>query len=111
MHLSYRLIKTLQCSLVELWLVNSLQNGQHFLNPGSLQCLSSDASKEALKKVESCFEQLENPFSYLNTESKRTKHFKEKWKIVEPVEYILGVRFESAGSQNLLHFLVENSHT
>lgn len=56
--------------------------------------MSSDASKETLEKVEDCFHQLENPFSCLNTESKRTKHFEEKWKIVEPVEHILGVRFD-----------------
>lgn len=59
-----------------------------------VKCLSSDASKETIKKIEDCFDQLENPFSCLNTESKRTKHFEEKWKIVEPVEYILGVRFD-----------------
>lgn len=59
-----------------------------------VESLSSDASKETLEKVEDCFDQLENPFSCLNTESKRTKHFEEKWKIVEPVEHILGVRFD-----------------
>lgn len=59
-----------------------------------VECLSSDASKETMKKIEDCFDQLENPFSCINTESKRTKHFEEKWKIVEPVEYTLGVRFD-----------------
>lgn len=60
-----------------------------------VECLSPDASKEVLEKVEDCFEQLENPFSHLNTESKRMRHFEEKWKIVEPVEYVLGVRFDT----------------
>lgn len=59
-----------------------------------VECLSSDASKETLEKVEDCFDQLENTFSCLNTESKRTKYFEERWKIVEPVEHILGVRFD-----------------
>lgn len=59
-----------------------------------VECLSSDASRETLEKVEDCFDQLENPFSCLNTESKRMRHFEKKWKIVEPVEHILGVRFD-----------------
>lgn len=59
-----------------------------------VECLSSGASNKALKQVENCFEQLENAFSCLNTESKRRKHFEEKWQIVEPVEYILAVRFD-----------------
>ncbi len=42
-----------------------------------VECLSSDASRETLKKVEDCFDQLENPFSSLSTESKRMRHFEE----------------------------------
>ena len=60
-----------------------------------VESLSSEASGETLEKVQDCFGQLENPFSSLNTESKRKKHLEEKWKIVEPVEYILGVRFDT----------------
>lgn len=59
-----------------------------------VNCLSSDASRETLERVESCFDQLENPFSCLNTESKRMRHFEKKWNIVEPVEHVLGVRFD-----------------
>lgn len=59
-----------------------------------VNCLSSDASRETLERVESCFDQLENPFSCLNTETKRMKHFEKKWNIVEPVEHVLGVRFD-----------------
>lgn len=46
------------------------------------------------KKVENCFDQLQNPFSSLNTRFKWQKYFEEKWEIVEPVEYVLGVRFD-----------------
>lgn len=56
--------------------------------------MSSDASNETIEKVADCFDQLENPFSCLITKSKRMKHFEEKWKIVEPVEHILVVRFD-----------------
>lgn len=64
-----------------------------------VECLSSDASK----KFEDCFDQLKNPFSCLNTESKRTKHFEEKWKIVEPVECILGVQFDMCRDKTSLY--------
>lgn len=59
-----------------------------------VECLSPAASRETVEKVEKCFDSLENPFSCLNTESKRMRHFEEKWKIVEPVEHVLGVRFD-----------------
>lgn len=45
-------------------------------------------------KVQDCFENLDNPFSHLNTETKRQRHFQKKWKIVKPVEHVLGVRFD-----------------
>lgn len=60
-----------------------------------VNCLSSDASRETLERVESCFDQLGNPFSCLNTESKSMRHFEKKWNIVEPVEHVLGVRFDA----------------
>lgn len=59
-----------------------------------VECLLSDASKETLEKVEDCFDELEDPFSCLNTESKRRRHFEKKRKIVEPVEHILGLRYD-----------------
>ena len=31
-------------------------------------------------------ETFENPFEYLNTESKRVNYFNKKWGVVEPVE-------------------------
>lgn len=60
-----------------------------------LSCTSSEIQATDLEeKVENCFDQLENPFSVLNTAAKRQKFFEEKWEIVEPVEYVLGVRFD-----------------
>ena len=59
-----------------------------------LNCTSEIQGTDFEKKLDSCFEQLQNPFSVLNTGAKRQKFFKEKWEIVEPVEYVLGVRFD-----------------
>lgn len=60
----------------------------------TLKCFSSqDTSTKA--KIEQSFEQLENPFTSLNSESKRNSYFEQKWKTVEPVEKVLGVRFEN----------------
>ncbi len=59
-----------------------------------LKCLSSEVPGQTLDKVKDCFNQLENPFSCLNTETKRQRHFEKKWKIVEPLEYVLGVRYD-----------------
>ena len=62
----------------------------------ALQCLSPQDT-ENKNKIEESFKQLENgnPFTCLNTETKRNKHFKEKWGNVEPVEKVLGTRFDS----------------
>ena len=38
-----------------------------------LKCLSSEVTEQTLNKVKDCFEQLDNPFSSLNTETKRQK--------------------------------------
>lgn len=59
-----------------------------------LNCSSELQSTSFQNKVEACFNQLENPFSNLNTQGKRQKFFEEKWEIVEPIEYVLGVRFD-----------------
>lgn len=40
-------------------------------------------------------ENVENPFVSFNTETKRMKYFSEKWGVVEPVEKILGVRYDT----------------
>lgn len=39
-----------------------------------LKCLSSEVPGKTLDQVKECFQQLENPFSYLNTETKRQRH-------------------------------------
>lgn len=59
-----------------------------------LKCLSTVVTEQTLDKVKDCFEQLENPFSLLNTETKRQRHFEKKIKIVEPVEHVLGVHYD-----------------
>lgn len=60
----------------------------------ALKCLSlQDTSMKA--KIEQSFKKLENPFTSLNSETKRNKYFQQKWKTVEPVEKVLGVRFEN----------------
>ena len=38
---------------------------------------------------------LENPFTPLNTEAKLSRHLREKWGLVEPVQKVLGTRFDS----------------
>lgn len=46
-----------------------------------------------------CFENLENPFTDLNTEWKRNKYFNQKWGVVEPVEITMGIRYDSRRNQ------------
>lgn len=53
-----------------------------------------ETNSDVFKKVEHCFDQLDNPFSALNTEAKRQKHFNERWEIVQPEEHVLGVRMD-----------------
>ena len=45
--------------------------------------------------VEDVFSKTYNLFSDLNTNSKWSKYFTEKWGVVEPVEIHLGVRYDS----------------
>lgn len=60
----------------------------------ALQCLSSQDT-ENKTKIEQSFQMLKNPFTSINSETKRKKHFTEKWGIVDPVEKVLGTRFDS----------------
>lgn len=64
-----------------------------------LDCSSEMHDVDLANKVENCFDQLQNPFSVLNTRFKRQKYFEGKWEIVEPVEYVLGVRFDMRRDQ------------
>ena len=83
-------VQSLVCSLEQL------VNDVHIQAQDSvLKCLSTEVTEQALDKAKECFENLENPFSPLNTETKRQRHFKIKWKIVEPIEHVLGVRYDS----------------
>lgn len=61
------------------------------------KCLSlQEPNKSEVEcKIDECFEKMENPFCVLNSESKRTKYFKMKWGSVDPVEYVLGTRFDT----------------
>lgn len=61
-----------------------------------LQTFSSETKEsEIYKKVEHCLNQLDNPFSKFNTQMKRQKYYDEKWEIVEPKEFVLGVRMDT----------------
>lgn len=45
--------------------------------------------------VEESLGSFENSFIHFNTETKRTKYFHEKWGVVEPIEIILGIRYDT----------------
>ncbi|KAL7878942.1 hypothetical protein AOLI_G00099160 [Acnodon oligacanthus] len=47
------------------------------------------------RKVEECFEELENPFTVLNSEYKQSKFLTDKWETVKPVECVIGSRFDT----------------
>lgn len=53
------------------------------------------AENQIRSAVKDVFSNAFNPFSDLNTNSKMTKYFSEKWGVVEPIEIHLGVRFDS----------------
>ncbi|KAG7479867.1 hypothetical protein JOB18_037077 [Solea senegalensis] len=50
---------------------------------------------EMCKKVEACFEELQNPFTVLNSKYKRSKFLSGKWETVEPIEFVIGSRFDT----------------
>ncbi|KAF7206913.1 putative LOC107373498-like protein, partial [Nothobranchius furzeri] len=56
---------------------------------------NDERETEVCKKVEACFDDLDNPFSILNSEYKRSKFLSEKREIVEPLEYVIGSRFDT----------------
>lgn len=83
-------VQTIVCSMEEV--INDVQSRaqETVLTNFSSETTSSDLRK----KIEDSFNQLNNPFSELNTEAKRCKYFEQKWEIVEPVECVLGVRLD-----------------
>lgn len=56
---------------------------------------SDERQTEMCKKIEACFDELENPFTVLNSEYKRSKFLTDKWETVEPVECVIGSRFDT----------------
>lgn len=60
----------------------------------ALQCLSPQDT-ENRNKIEQSFQTLENPFTPLHSEANLNKHIREKWGLVEPVQKVLGTRFDS----------------
>lgn len=60
----------------------------------ALQCLSAQDT-ENKNKIKQALEKLENPFTSLNSEAKRNKHYRDRWGNVEPIEKVLGTRFDS----------------
>lgn len=80
---------------------------------GDLEELTSELRSEAKQAIISAlpttdpnisvinesFENLENPFTHLNTEWKRNKFFNQKWGVVEPREITLGVRYDTRRNQ------------
>ncbi|XP_041825036.1 uncharacterized protein LOC121629374 [Melanotaenia boesemani] len=52
------------------------------------------ADNPSRSSVEEIFNNTFNPFSELNTNTKWTKYFSEKWGVVEPAEIHLGVRYD-----------------
>jgi glutaminase len=55
---------------------------------------------ETCKNVEGCFNQLENPFTALNSDYKQSTFITSKWESVEPVELVIGSRFDSRLNKN-----------
>lgn len=49
---------------------------------------------ERSETVERCFRSIENPLKKCNTLAKRRRYYENKWQIVQPVEHVLGVRFD-----------------
>lgn len=60
----------------------------------AFQCLPSQDT-ENKNNLEQPINKLKNPFTSLNSEAKRNKYFTVKWGNVEPVEKVLGTRFDS----------------
>ncbi|XP_041825358.1 uncharacterized protein LOC121629700 [Melanotaenia boesemani] len=56
---------------------------------------NDERETEMCKKVEACFEELENPFTILNSEYKWSKFFFGKFETVEPVECVIGSRLDT----------------
>ena len=56
---------------------------------------SDERDTEMCKKVEACFQELDNHFTVLNSEYKQSHFLSDKWETVEPVECVIGSRFDT----------------
>lgn len=92
---SERAINSLVISLEEI--VNDIQNQAKESVKNSLS-LQEPVKIDIECKIDQCFEKMENPFMALNSESKRTRFLAENWGRVDPVEYVLGSRFDTLRS-------------
>lgn len=97
-------ISDLKAAGVSQSVVNSVVNSmeeivqdiqQHAKETVIKHVFSNERETEMCKKVEACFEELENPFTVLNSEYKRSKFVSDKWETVEPVECVFGSRFDT----------------
>lgn len=71
-----------------------VQDIQDQVKETALNCLSSQ-NTDVKSAIEQSFQEIENPFTLLNSMYKRNSYFTKKWGIVQPVEKVLGVRFDS----------------
>ncbi|XP_032433321.1 uncharacterized protein LOC116729094 isoform X1 [Xiphophorus hellerii] len=93
---SERAINYLVISLEEI--VNDIQNQAKESVKNSLS-LQEPVKSDIECKIDQCFEKMENPFMALNSESKRTRFLAENWGRVDPVECVLGSRFDTLRSR------------
>ena len=59
------------------------------------EILSAVPKDNPIRSTLEGLDKFENPFVSFNTETKRTRYFNEKWGVVEPVEIMLGHRFDT----------------
>lgn len=57
--------------------------------------MSVSQESDVYGKIQHCFNNLDNPFTAFNTQTKRRQYFDEKWDLVQPKEYVLGVRLDT----------------
>lgn len=84
-------ISDLKAAGVSQSVVNSVVNSmeeivqdiqQHAKETVIKHVFTNERETEMCKKVEACFEELENPFTVLNSEYKRSKFVSDKWETV-----------------------------
>ncbi|KAL7861733.1 hypothetical protein SRHO_G00131740 [Serrasalmus rhombeus] len=82
------IVNDLVCSLEEI--VHEIQN--HFRETVLKQLPSENT--QCVNQVKQSLSEIENPFTQLNSKAKRSRYFSHKWSTVNPVEEVLGVRFD-----------------